>query len=410
MKIGILSDTHFGFAQGTERENEAVEQASAALELILKENVDFVLMAGDLFDTNQPSPEAWKQAFSFFRLAQPFPNGLELVRENRDGSKESLQWKHLPVVSIHGTHEYRAKDFVNALDVLEKSGFLVHLHAQKLFLKKGNETVCVQGLSGVPEKVSLQVLQQWSPKPEPNCFNIFVLHQSIKEFLPTDDEMAATISLADLPKGFDWLVNGHLHWPNVQQTPNGMFLLTGSTVGTQMKKLESLHPKGYWILDTEKAEPEFFPIPNQRQLVYEKIRFENASKEEVWQRVQAFFEQVFSKSFEQKPLVRLKLIGTLQRGLEPNNLNLSSVLAPWKEKCFLSFDESFESVSLQQKIAELRKLQEGKASISSQGMVLLEKELEKTAFGNAFDFHRVFELLEKGETEKAFELLSKKSV
>lgn len=409
MKIGILSDTHFGFAQGTERESDALDAAKQALEEILKTNVDFVLMAGDLFDSNEPSPEAWKQAFVFFSLAKAYSNQLELTRENRDGSKHEIRWPHLPIVSIHGTHEYRSRDFVNALDVLEKAGHLVHIHAQKLFLQKGSETVVIAGLSGVPEKVALSVLQQWNPKPVSNAHNIFVLHQSIKEFLPTDDEMAATVSLVDLPAGFDLLINGHLHWPTVHETPNGRFLLTGSTIATQLKRLEAEKPKGYWLYDTKTRQLDFFAIPRQRKVFYKKIEFENAGVEEVKRQINTFFEDIFRESFELKPLVRLKLTGGLARGLEPSALNFSAWLAPWKEKCLLSFDEQFVSGSLRQKIAELRALQQDKASIASQGMALLEKELAKTSFDNALDMHALFELLSQGETEKAMELLTKKT-
>lgn len=408
MKIGILSDTHFGFAQGTERENDALFQARQGLEALLNENVDFVLMAGDLFDASEPSPEAWKQAFQFFGLAHAFQNSLELERENRDGSREKIAWKHLPVVSIHGTHEYRPRDFVNALEVLEKSGHLVHIHAQKLFLKKGAETVCIQGLSGVPEKVAKSVLQQWNPQPVPGMHNIFVLHQSIKEFLPTDDDMAATVSLSDLPKGFDLLVNGHLHWPVVHETPNGRFLLTGSTLATQLKKLEAEKPKGYWQYDTQSGNLDFFAIPVQRKIFYKKIVFENASVEKVKSEINSFFATVFLQSFELKPLVRVKLTGTLEHGLESQAINLHALLAPWREKCLLSFEENFASASLQQKIAELRALQLHKTSIAFQGMQLLEKELQKTSFDNAFDVQTVFEWLAKGETEKVLELLTQK--
>jgi DNA repair exonuclease SbcCD nuclease subunit len=408
LKIGILSDTHFGFAFGTERSADALFQAQQALEGLLKENVDFVLLAGDLFDSNEPSPEAWKQAFEFFSLARAHPNRLELERENRDGSREKISFPNLLLVSIHGTHEYRPKEMVNALAVLEKSGCLVHLHAQKLFLRKGNETVAVSGLSGVPEKVALQVLKQWNPRPEPGCHNVFVLHQSIKEFLPTDDEMAATISLSDLPIGFDLLVNGHLHWPNVQETPNGRFLLTGSTITTQLKRLEAEKPKGYWLYDSQSKQLDFREIPVQRKIFYKKIVFDNASPETVRNQISAFFESVFVQPFELKPLVRLKLCGSLERGLDSNALHLNSLLAPWREKCLLSFEENFVSASLQQKIAELRQLQKDRSSIASQGMALLEKELEKTSFGNAFDVQTVFEWLEKGENDKVYELLTKK--
>lgn len=413
MKIGIVSDVHFGFGQGSEREPDALFQAKQALEGILEQKPDFVLMAGDLYDGNEPSPEAWKQSFEFFGLAKKMKNNLELTRENRDRKKEKIEWDSLVVVSIHGTHEYRPKGFVNALDVLEQSRFLVHLHAQKLFLKKGGETVVISGLSGVPEKVSKDVLKQWNPRPEPGCHNIFVLHQSIKEFLPTDDDMAATISLSDLPAGFDLLVNGHLHWPTVHDTPQGRFLLTGSTLATQIKRLETLKPKGYWMYDTLTGALDFFAIPIQRKMFYKKIRFENAGKEEVKKQIDEFYHSIFSpdSNFEMKPLARIKLGGTLQAGLEPKDLPLREWLSLLEEKTLLSWDENFSAGSLRQRIAQLRALQKDKQSVASQGLSLLEMELSKTGFDNAFSVREVFDLLAEDETERAMELvLQKKEV
>ena len=53
-----------------------------------------------------------------------------------------------------------------------------------------------------------------------------------------EDESIASLSLADLPNGFDLIIDGHLHWTNEQKLEGKRFLLTGSTIFTQMKNLE----------------------------------------------------------------------------------------------------------------------------------------------------------------------------
>ena len=58
-------------------------------------------------------------------------------------------------------------------------------------------------------------------------------------------------------------------------------------------------------------------------------------------------------------------------------------------KLILSLDHDFSVVSLKKKVEELRALQKTKASISSMGLELLEKNLEETNFKGAFDVRRM---------------------
>ncbi len=408
MRIGIFSDTHFGFGEKTERDQEAYLQALQALQGVLEKKVDFVLLAGDLFDSNEPTPEAWKQSLDFFGVACRVPSDVKVEKVLRNGSVEDFSFGCVPVVSIHGTHEHRPKGLVNALEVLEAGRQLVHLHANYAVVSKGSDKVCVHGLSGVPEKVALDVLRQWDPKPVNGMFNILVLHQSFREFLPTDDEMSVSISLSDLPDGFSLYINGHLHWANETVFENKRFLLTGSTVATQMKRLESQKPKGFFVLDTVSGKIEFFPIPKQRRIFYEKLVFDSASIGEVSSRVKSVLDSIFSQSFEQKPLVRIKLAGSLAKGVSSADLNLNHLIADVANKGIFSVDESFSESSLRQKISELRSFQKSKASVSEMGLEILEKNLSQTNFENSFDVRQIFEWLSEGETEKAMAVLLEK--
>ncbi|MFH1234851.1 MAG: hypothetical protein V1493_04545, partial [Candidatus Diapherotrites archaeon] len=56
-------------------------------------------------------------------------------------------------------------------------------------------------------------------------------------------------------------------------------------------------------------------------------------------------------------------------------------------------------------IRELGLLQQQKKSIGEMGFEILEKNLKETEFGDAFDVRRIFDLLERGETDKAMEII-----
>jgi DNA repair exonuclease SbcCD nuclease subunit len=281
----------------------------------------------------------------------------------------------------------------------------VFLHAAKAFFEKGGEKIVVHGLSGVPEKKALDALKMWNPVPVEGACNILLLHQSIKEFLPFDDEMVASISLGDLPHGFDLVVDGHLHWASEQSLEGRRFLVTGSTVVTQMKKLEAKKPKGIFVFETGGKGLRFVPLPGQRAFLFEKLEFREAGLEQV----RAVVEEAVSKMLSEAggiPLIKLKLKGSLAKGLANADVDLRPVEEKFREKALLFIDRDFEEFGFKQKLEQLRQAQLGSKSIAAMGLELLEKNLAETSFGGAFDVKRIFDLLEEGSIDKVVEILS----
>ncbi len=407
MKLAIFSDTHLGYGCGTEREQESFENAEKALKICLEQGADCILLPGDVFDSAVPSQEEWRETFRIFSEAKSHPSNMG-VRRIKNGQSESLKVKHIPIIAIHGTHEFRGKRFANALEVMEKAGFLFYLHAGCIELEKDGEKIAIHGLGGVPEKKALDVLKAFNPQPVEGRKNILVLHQSIKELLPFDDEMIASIGFSDLPGGFDLIVNGHFHWLLEQDLGEKKFFIPGSTIITQMKKLECKKPKSVTVFDTKTMKASFFEIPEQRKMFYETINFENASAEQVKEKVKQALQKILENGFEKKPLIRLKLKGTLEKGVTSADIILDSVLQHFSGKAIVSVGKDFSSDSFKKKVEELRLLQKNRKSISSMGLELLEKNLLETRFEKNVDVRELFELLEAGKIEDAIKLFSKK--
>ena len=403
MKIAIFSDLHIGFAKGTKRAEEAFDQAAQAFELAIKEKAGLILLAGDLFNDAVPSQEAWLQMFKLFSLLKERRGESQKVVYSKGSEKKEFAFDFIPVISIAGTHEFRSKDFKNALDVLQEAGCLVYLHAAKAEFEKGREKIAVQGLSGVPEKKALDALKMWNPEPLQGAVNIVLLHQSIKEFLPFDDDMIASIALADLPEGFDLVVDGHLHWASDKNLEEKNFLVTGSTVITQMKKLEAEKEKGIFLFDSKEKKTSFLPLPNQRKFIFEKLEFKDATLEQIREAAE---KKLSSIATVQMPLVKLKLKGSLTKGLSSGDIDLSSLKKKFSEKMLLFIDCAFEEEGFKQRLEHLREEQLGKKSVSAMGFELLEKNLAETNFKDAFDVKRVFDLLAEGDIDKVVELLS----
>ncbi|MBI4043589.1 MAG: metallophosphoesterase [Candidatus Diapherotrites archaeon] len=412
MRIALVSDTHLGFAHRTEREGDAFTQFKQAAEMIGRLQPDLVLHPGDFFDEKIPLQETWHEAFEILSMFYKAPaSEVKITQYQREGHSTPFLFHGIPVVAIAGTHEYRGRDYKNALQVLQSAGFLACLHASSVEVRKGEEHVVIQGLSGVPEKHARDALVAWNPVPQKGAHNLLVLHQSIEEFLPVDDDMTATIGLKDLPSGFDLCIDGHLHWTSVTDLPQGgSLLVVGSTVLTQAKNLESKKPKGFYIYDTQTRALDFHEIPVQRRLFYHKFSFKNASAEEVLQAVEEAIGQDLKTPLELKPIIRLKLTGTLSTGLSAADVSVESLRDKYAEKALFSLSKHFSMESFKHRMEELRELQKERASVAKIGMALLERNLAQTGFNNAFDVQRVFDLLADKDLDIVIKVLGEMPV
>ncbi len=407
MKLGIFSDTHLGFGEKGERFPESFENLEQALALCIEEQVDAAILAGDVFDAPVPSHSVLFKAMQSFAKAGNVKSAVKVFLEKNSERKEIFP-ECLPIAVVHGNHEFRGGDSKTALDVLNLAGLLVYFHAARLELSKGAEKVFIHGLGAVPEKKALQVLQHWNPEPVKGPANILVLHQGFKEFMAVDDEMVATLSLEDIPKGFDLAVNGHLHWNSVQNLGETVFLLPGSTIATSIKKLESEKPKGVFFYDTQSKNLSFKALPRQRKMFYHKIVFHEASAEGVLKECSEIISKDLAVKQELKPLIRLNLKGTLKKGLSPGDVGLQEIFAAFSEKALLSISKNFSSASFRKKISELREIQKSKLSVAAMGFELLEKNLEETDLRENFSAKELFALLAEDDLDKAMDLVVRK--
>jgi DNA repair exonuclease SbcCD nuclease subunit len=400
MKIGILGDFHLGYERFYE---DSFVQAENAMREACSSS-DVILLLGDLFDSKTPKPEVLSKAFKIFRI--PFEKRWEaklVDYVSKDGRKP---FTNIPVVAIHGTHERRIKELVNPIQTLEHAGFLINAHSSAVVFEKDGERVAIQGFGGVPEEYAKNALLSLEFKPIENAFNILIFHQSIKELM---QEVAPGISIEDLPKGFDLYLCGHIHTRKKEKMPSGSLLLVpGSTVITQLKKGEEA-PKGLYIYDTSKREFEFREIET-RPFFYEEIELKEASIKDINNIAKQTVEGILKKQSKKEPIIKLKLTGTLAKGLQPSNLDIQNLIDEFKGKAIVEVDKDFEFISLKEKIEKLRSLREQKLSVKELGMETLKEKLKEYNFGMKIDAESLFNLLsEEKDLEKALKKLLESS-
>src|SRR3972149_8693302 len=101
VKFAHISDVHLGGWKQQPMQDLNFQAFKKAIDTLIARKVDFVLIAGDLFDSAYPPIEILKETFAEFR---------------------KLKDAKIPCFLIAGSHDYSVsgKTF---LDVLEKAGF-----------------------------------------------------------------------------------------------------------------------------------------------------------------------------------------------------------------------------------------------------------------------------------------------
>lgn len=399
MKIAILSDFHFGFAYNSELEDDSFENAEEAVQKAL--DSDIVLLAGDIFDSRLPRTGVWARAIKV--LVNPLlkeNTGVKLVQSSKqlkEISKRTLN--HLPVVALHGTHERRNKDETNAVEILENAGLLIHLHCHSVVFEKDGIKVAVHGMSGVPERFAKDVLYQWGPKPIEGCFNILMLHQSIEPFIysPLDPP---SLNLSNLPRGFDLIVDGHLHLTGQEKVNETVILFPGSTVTTQLEKNESNAEKGFYQIEIEKElKINFIPLKENRKFFYDEIKVEAGSLRE---QVESKINEILNNNFTKKPIIKLKISGDEAEVLDQE---LRDIERKYSGQAVIKFAKDLDTPEIAKKIEFLRNLREQNLSVEEIGSQIMKKNLEELEFDSTFDFEQAFGLLSEGQADRFFNIL-----
>ncbi len=402
MKISIFSDTHFGYGLNTKTEEDSFYNAKEAVEKSL--DSDLIIICGDIFDNKFPKTDVWSKALKVLSKAVLTENnGIKLVNTLNKNLEEISQkaLKGIPIIALHGTHERLSKDQQNAIQTLEHAGFVIHLHLNGLVFEKNGVKVAIQGMSGVPERYAKQVLDKWDPTPIEGCYNILLLHQSIEPFIYSPLE-PPSLNVSNLPKGFDLIINGHLHTPQIEKINHTTLLLAGSTVITQLKKEEAETPKGLFELQLPENKIYFIELENNRKFFYEEIFLEE--KESLKDVIRNRLDNIFNQKFDKVPIIKFKII---TKKSTIGDKELKKFENDYEDKALLRFSKQLTASDIIEKIEFLKKMRSGeRISIEEMGISLLQKNLEALKFSKKFDFDYLFRLLADSQVNKAFDILT----
>ncbi|MEH7254175.1 DNA repair exonuclease [Neobacillus niacini] len=187
----------------------ALERLTAAA---IDRNVDFVIIAGDLYDGEDRS----------LRAQSRFRNEMKKLLQH-----------NIPVYVIHGNHDHLNGSWVH-LEMPEN----VHVFGSELEMKiletKRGETIHLYGFSYLQRHVFDKRIEDYQ-KIDPADFHIGILHGN--EGGSTDHDNYAPFSIKDLhDKQFDYWALGHIHKRTIL-SENPPIIYPGNTQGRNKKEL-----------------------------------------------------------------------------------------------------------------------------------------------------------------------------
>jgi len=325
MKFAHLGDCHLGSWRVPALQQLNLESFRKAVDACISEEVDFVLIAGDLFDSAYPPIEILKETF------------FELKR---------LKDSKIPCFLIAGSHDFSAsgKTF---LDVLERAGFCKNVYSMEerqdsLMLNPTlHESVAIYGYPGKKAGMEVSELRRVKLQTAPGFFKIFMLHTSIKGAvgtLPID-----SVSESELPEA-DYYALGHLHIDYAE----GKFVYSGPIFPNNFQELEELKYGSFYIVEV-----------NNSQMNYKKIDLKLKEVEvidlEITNALTATEKILFEleKRDLKDKIAMLKLSGNLEEG-KVSNINFKLIEEKITNQNAFAFLRSISQLSMEETHLEIQ--------------------------------------------------------
>jgi len=280
MRFLHTSDWHVGKPlKTTKRDDEYAAALAEVLDIAKRDKVDCLLVAGDIFDSVAPPPEAERMVFDFLR---------ELIGQR------------IPAVMIAGNHDNprRLAAFARVLDLMD-----VHVRAEpsvdgglvvEVPSRDNSESAIVAALPWVPERKVQDFDKLWFGDEKfsqyaqgvsgamkhlvksfrPDTVNILMSHVLLDDSKIADLDrgeralhtgIAYTVPRALLPSEPQYIALGHVHMPQSFELANAFYC--GSLL--QVDFGEAGQEKRVNIVDIapgQRAQVEYVPLKAIRQL------------------------------------------------------------------------------------------------------------------------------------------------
>ncbi len=283
MLFSHISDIHLGLVQygSNERERDVYDAFNQAIDISIKDHVDFVIFAGDIFENPKPNGNAILQ----------MANALKRLKENDIDS-----------FFILGEHDVSNIKHQNPVPyIYHNLGFSKYIGNGKPIEYKG---IMLVGFDKIRPPEMAQNEERFSDVDKSvenfSGHKILVLHQGITEF----NKFAGELQSTDLPKNFTYYAMGHLHDKDMKQFNHlkGPIVYPGSIELTTSEGIKDVK-KGFFEVDIsgKEAIPKWIELDTRPQFSF-KTEYKELTKtiDEITKKI---------SSLTKKPVIEVKIQG-----------------------------------------------------------------------------------------------------
>jgi hypothetical protein len=307
VKFAHLEDVHLGGWREPKLRELNSRSFVAVIDKCVSEKVDFVIIAGDLFNTSLPSMDALKVC-------------VQKLKELNDNG--------IPVYLMPGSHDFSPSG-KTMIDILEQAGLAVNV-AKEEFIdgkirlgfavdkKTGTKLTGIFGKKGGLEKHSYEKLEKENLEAEQGQ-KIFLFHSAVAEMMPKELASIDAVPVSEMPRKFDYYAGGHIHIiQNKFIDGYGTFVYPGPVFPNSFSELEELGCGSFVIYDNGKVRHEkiqLYPVVKISADVTDRTSIE-AEKE---------IQNRLNMTDVANSIVLIRVEGVLKQG-KPGDINFSSLI------------------------------------------------------------------------------------
>jgi len=313
MKFAHMADCHIGSWRDPKLKDISTIAFQKATDKCIEENVDFILISGDLFNTSLPRIDNLKTVVGIFKR---------------------LNDKNIPVYIIPGSHDYSPSG-KTMLDVLEEAGLFINVVKGEEVDGKLKLNFTVDKKTGA--KITGMLGKKYSLEKEfyknlilenleqEDGYKIFMFHSGIDELKPEDMGNIIMQPLSLLPKNFNYYAGGHVHIVKDVNIENyGTIAYPGPLFPNSFSELEKLGTGGFYIVEDDKLRWETVQVYNIHKL---NIKCDGKNPEQIYEEI---INEIKDKEFY-NTIILMRLHGSLNSG-KPHDIDFKDLFQKLYDK------------------------------------------------------------------------------
>ena len=312
MKFAHFADCHIGGWQDPRMKELTIAAFRKAIDECMARKVDFLLIAGDLFNSALPQ--------------------IDLIKDVA-GELKRMRDAGIAVYIIAGSHDF-SPSRKTMLDVLEKAGLCTNVMKvedgalQFTVDPRTNAKITgILGRSGGLEREDYGNISMRHLELEQG-FKIFMFHTALEEFKPAGMECMEAQSVAALPRNFHYYAGGHVHYIFDRQLGSGVLTYPGALFPNNFKELEEFKCGGMYVVD-ESLNYEYVPM-QVKPVVSLVFDADNKSVPQLSGEISASLASLDAKD----KIVTVRVAGELASG-KPSDVDFKSLFSALGDAYFV---------------------------------------------------------------------------